>query len=40
MGPWDYGNLLEIYVPKPGTGQIIDPTDAFTKRKAVAIRDV
>tara|TARA_B100000809_G_scaffold123318_1_gene121434 strand:+ start:12973 stop:14172 length:1200 start_codon:yes stop_codon:yes gene_type:complete len=36
MGVLDYSNLLEIYVPKPGTGQIINPTDAFTKRKAVA----
>jgi lipoprotein-releasing system permease protein len=36
MGVLDYGNLLEIYVPKPGTGQIINPTDAFTKKKAVA----
>ncbi len=34
----DYGNLLEIYVPKPGKGQlnILDPSSAFTKRKAVA----
>ena len=32
----DYGNLLEIYVPKPGTGQILNPSDAFTKRKVVA----
>jgi len=36
MGVLDYGNLLEIYVPKSGTGQIINPTDAFTKRKVVA----
>jgi len=36
LGVLDYGNLLEIYVPKPGTGQILNPTDAFTKRKAVA----
>ena len=36
MGVLDYGNLLEIYVPKPGTGQLINPTDAFTKRKVVA----
>ena len=36
MGVLDYGNLLEIYVPKPGTGQIINPTDAFTKKKVVA----
>ena len=34
----DYGNLLEIYVPKPGEGQlnILDPSSAFTKRKTVA----
>ena len=36
MGVLDYGNLLEIYVPKPGKGQIIDPTNAFTKKRAVA----
>lgn len=36
MGVLDYGNLLEVYVPKPGTGQILSPTDAFTKKKAVA----
>lgn len=38
LPPRDYGNLLEIYVPKPGTGQlnVIDPTSAFTKRKVVA----
>ncbi len=38
MPPRDYGNLLEIYVPKPGTGQIniIDPSSVFTKRQAVA----
>jgi lipoprotein-releasing system permease protein len=36
MGVFDYGNLLEIYVPKPGTGQIINPIDAFTKRKVIA----
>ncbi|MEL6811162.1 MAG: FtsX-like permease family protein [Bacteroidota bacterium] len=36
--PRDYGNLLEIYVPKPGTGQIniIDPSSAFTKKRVVA----
>ncbi len=34
----DYGNLLEIYVPKPGVGQIssIDPTSAFKKQRVVA----
>lgn len=36
MGVMDYRNLLEIYVPKPGTGQITDPENAFTKRKVVA----
>ena len=36
LGVLDYSNLLEIYVPKPGTGQILNPSDAFTKRKAVA----
>lgn len=36
VGILDYSNLLEIYVPKPGTGQIINPTDAFTKRKVIA----
>ena len=34
----DYRNLLEIYVPKPGTGQlnVIDPSSVFTKRRVVA----
>lgn len=38
MGVRDYSELLEIYVPKPGTGQIntMDPTQAFTKEKVVA----
>jgi len=38
LPPRDYGNLLEIYVPKPGRGQInsIDPTSVFAKRKVVA----
>lgn len=38
MGVRDYGDLLEIYVPKPGTGQInmLDPSDAFTRRNVVA----
>jgi len=36
MGVLDYNNLLEIYVPKPGTGQITDPANAFTKRRVVA----
>jgi len=36
MGVLDYSNLLEIYVPKPGSGQIIDPLNAFTRKRAVA----
>ncbi|SRX52570.1 FtsX-like permease family protein [Aequorivita sp. CIP111184] len=37
MGVNDYSNLLEIYVPKPGTGQLnaLDPTDAFSKENVV-----
>lgn len=34
---WDYTDLLEIYVPKPGTGQIntMDPSQAFSKENVV-----
>lgn len=37
MGVNDYSDLLEIYVPKPGTGQLnaLDPSDAFTKENVV-----
>lgn len=35
LGTYDYSNPLEIYVPKPGVGQIIDPAKAFTKQNAV-----
>lgn len=37
MGVRDYADLLEIYVPKPGTGQIntLDPTQAFSKENVV-----
>ncbi|WP_310994249.1 ABC transporter permease [Aequorivita marina] len=37
MGVNDYTDLLEIYVPKPGTGQLnaLDPSDAFTKENVV-----
>lgn len=37
MGLNDYINLLEIYVPKPGTGQLnaLDPSDAFNREKVV-----
>ena len=32
---YDYVNLLEIYVPKPGQGQILDPSNAFTRQKTI-----
>lgn len=37
MGVRDYGAPLEIYVPKPGTGQLnaLDPSDAFSKENMV-----
>jgi len=37
MGVRDYSDLLEIYVPRPGTGQIniLDPTQAFKKESVV-----
>lgn len=37
LGINDYSDLLEIYVPKPGTGQLnaLDPSDAFTKENVV-----
>ncbi|GGD80459.1 membrane protein [Planktosalinus lacus] len=35
LGIYDYSDLLEIYVPKPGTGQITDPNQAFNKTKVV-----
>lgn len=37
LGVRDYGAPLEIYVPKPGTGQLnaLDPSDAFTKKNVV-----
>ena len=37
VGVNDYSNLVEIYVPKPGTGQLnaLDPSDAFTKENVV-----
>ena len=31
LGTFDYSNLLEIYVPTTGEGQITDPTKAFRK---------
>lgn len=35
LGVRDYGDLLEIYVPKPGAGQALDPSKAFSKEVAV-----
>ena len=35
LGVMDYNDLLEIYVPRPGTGQIMDPSKAFVKKGAV-----
>jgi lipoprotein-releasing system permease protein len=37
LGVRDYSSLLEIYVPKPGTGQInaLDPTQAFNKESVI-----
>ena len=32
----DYGSLLQVMVPKPGKGQITDPTQAFRKSGAIA----
>ncbi len=38
LGVRDYGEPLEIYVPKPGTGQLnaLDPSAAFNKARVVA----
>ncbi len=36
MSIGDYGSLLSVMVPKPGTGQITDPTQAFSKSSALA----
>lgn len=35
LGVFDYTELLEIMVPRPGTGQIMDPTDAFNAEQAI-----
>ena len=40
LGVLDYGNLLEIYVPKPGTGQILNPIGCFYQKKSCCIRYV
>lgn len=35
LGTRDYGNLLEIYVPKPYKGQSLDPSQVFNKDRVV-----
>ncbi len=35
LGVMDYSDLLEIYVPKPGKGQILNASNAFTKKRVV-----
>ena len=35
LGVFDYTSLLEIMVPRPGTGQIMNPTDAFNSEHAI-----
>lgn len=35
LGVYDYSDLLEIYVPKPGSGQITDPSQAFNKERVL-----
>jgi len=35
LGTRDYGNLLKLNVPKPGKGQVLDPTKAFSSSRAV-----
>ncbi|MFT4851189.1 MAG: lipoprotein-releasing system permease protein [Sediminicola sp.] len=35
LGTRDYGNLLEIYVPKPYKGQRLDPSQVFNKESVV-----
>mgnify|MGYP003148049305 CR=1 FL=1 len=35
LGTFNYQNLLKIMVPKPGKGQITNPSDAFTSRQVI-----
>jgi lipoprotein-releasing system permease protein len=35
LGTRDYGNLLEIYVPKPYRGQSLDPAQVFNKENVL-----
>jgi len=36
LGVYDYSDLLEVFVPTPGTGQITDATKAFQKERVMA----
>ena len=35
LGTFDYRNLLEILVPRPGKGQITNPTNAFNSKNTI-----
>ncbi|HET8855821.1 MAG TPA: FtsX-like permease family protein [Salinimicrobium sp.] len=35
LGPFYYNELLKLLVPKPGTGQIMDPEDAFNSESVI-----
>lgn len=35
LGPFYYNELLKILVPEPGTGQIMDPRDAFNSESVI-----
>ncbi|MFD1094552.1 ABC transporter permease [Salegentibacter chungangensis] len=35
LGVFNYSHLMRILVPKPGRGQITNPTDAFNQKKVV-----
>ena len=35
LGILDYNDLLEIYVPRAGTGQLLDPSKAFVKKGVI-----
>ncbi|MCY2686492.1 ABC transporter permease [Salinimicrobium sp. TH3] len=35
LGTFDYMSLLEIMVPRPGKGQILDPTQAFNSKRTI-----
>ncbi|EGV43092.2 FtsX-like permease family protein [Bizionia argentinensis JUB59] len=37
IGVMDYGKIIELYVPKPGKGQVTDIKQAFTTVKAINV---